>query len=95
MKGLHCEHAQSKNQVVILGISIFEKLEKTILSNHSADRDRKKICHPTLSCCLGKEVALLDLILAAQACGFIMAFTMLWVSKNKGAKSAVSLCVCF
>ena len=33
---------QSKNQVVILGISIFEKPEQTIQSNRSADRVRKK-----------------------------------------------------
>ena len=33
---------QSTNQVVILGVSIFEKLEQTVESNHSADRVRKK-----------------------------------------------------
>ena len=33
---------QSKNQVVILGISIFEKWNRTIESKHSADRVRKK-----------------------------------------------------
>ena len=33
---------QSKNQVVILGISIFEKSEQTVESNCSADRVRKK-----------------------------------------------------
>ena len=36
------EHVQSKNQVVILGISTFEKLEKTVESNRSADKVRKK-----------------------------------------------------
>ena len=33
---------QSKNQAVILGISIFEKTEQTIQSSRSADRVRKK-----------------------------------------------------
>ena len=33
---------QSKNQVVILGISIFEKPKQTVESNRSADRVRKK-----------------------------------------------------
>ena len=33
---------QSKIQVVTLGINIFEKLEQTVQSNHSADRVRKK-----------------------------------------------------
>ena len=33
---------QSKNQVVILGISVFEKPEQTVQSNRSADRVRKK-----------------------------------------------------
>ena len=33
---------QSKNQVVILGIGIFEKTLKTAESNHSADQARKK-----------------------------------------------------
>ena len=32
----------SLNQVVILGISIFEKLEQTVVSNRSADRVRKR-----------------------------------------------------
>ena len=32
----------SLNQVVILGISIFEKLEQTVELNHSADRVRKR-----------------------------------------------------
>ena len=36
------EHVQSKNQVVILGISIFEKWNRTVESNRLADRVRKK-----------------------------------------------------
>ena len=32
----------SLNQVVILGISIFEKLEQTVVSKRSADRVRKR-----------------------------------------------------
>ena len=37
---------QSKNQVAILGINIFEKPEQTVKSNRSADRVRKKRPHP-------------------------------------------------
>ena len=36
------QHVPSKNQVVLLGISIFEKSEKTMESNRSADSIRKK-----------------------------------------------------
>ena len=32
------EHVQCKNQVVLLGISIFERPEQTVQSNHKADR---------------------------------------------------------
>ena len=38
---------QSQNQVVMLGV-FFKKSEKTVDSNCSADRVRKRDCHPTL-----------------------------------------------
>ena len=34
---------QSKNKVVVLGISIFEKLKRTVKSNCSADRVRNAL----------------------------------------------------
>ena len=41
------KHMQSKNQVAILGVSIFEKPEQTIQLNLSADRVRKKRLPPS------------------------------------------------
>ena len=54
---------QLKNQVIILGIIIFEKKKQTVESNSSADQDRKKrlpsyfaiailLCH----CCLDSKL---------------------------------------
>ena len=47
---------QSKNnQVVILGISIFEKPEQTVESNRWPTELEKRYCHPTLPLLTGLQ----------------------------------------
>ena len=55
---------QSQNQVIILGISIFEKPEETIQLNHSAG---KKDHHPTFCCCF-PDFKLYSLLLQCSEC---------------------------
>ena len=69
---------QSKNQVVILGISIFEKSEQTIESNRSASQVRKKETAILLCCCR------LDFKL-------LFTFTMLQCSARVQSKNGVDL----
>ena len=42
-------YINANNEAVILGISIFEKMEKTVQSNRSVYRVRKKDRHPIFS----------------------------------------------
>ena len=74
------ERMQSKNQVLILGISIFEKTEQTIECNCSADR--------VIDFYKSEKTSGLLRIQCFTSVQFYNALSIL--SKNEDAKSAVS-----